>query len=115
MIRVNFHLTNFQIKKLKHLSKQTELKVAELIRRAIDEFLKDELSIFQHRVEYGKDSNPVYSGKAELGKAITEPKWQITKLIYDSRGRVHPQYPNGNKGPKFKWSERSKYSYRRMK
>jgi len=40
MIRVNYHLTESQIKKLKELSKQTGLKVAELIRRAIDEFLK---------------------------------------------------------------------------
>jgi len=40
MIRVNFHLTNSQIKKLKKLSKQTGLKVAELIRRAIDDFLR---------------------------------------------------------------------------
>ena len=36
MKRVNYHLTEFQIKKLKELSKQTGLSTAELIRRAID-------------------------------------------------------------------------------
>lgn len=40
MIRVNFHLTKIQIKKLRELSKKTGLSVAELIRRAIDKFLK---------------------------------------------------------------------------
>jgi len=40
MIRVNYHLTEPQIKKLKELSKKTDLSVAELIRRAIDEFLQ---------------------------------------------------------------------------
>lgn len=36
MKRVNFHLTEVQIKKLKTLSKKTGLSVAEIIRRAID-------------------------------------------------------------------------------
>ena len=40
MIRVNFHLTASQIKALKGISKKTGLKVAELIRRAIDDFLR---------------------------------------------------------------------------
>lgn len=40
MIRVNFHLTKFQIKTLKKISKKTDLKVAELIRHAIDDFLR---------------------------------------------------------------------------
>jgi len=41
MKRVNYHLTELHIKKLKELSKQTGLTVAELIRRAIDEYLKE--------------------------------------------------------------------------
>jgi len=41
MIRVNFHLTESQIKKLRILSKKGGLSVAELIRRAIDKFLKN--------------------------------------------------------------------------
>jgi len=40
MKRVNYHLTETQIKQLKAISKKTGLTVAELIRRAIDEFLK---------------------------------------------------------------------------
>jgi predicted DNA-binding protein len=38
MKRVNYHLTETQIEKLKALSKKTGLTVAELIRRAIDAF-----------------------------------------------------------------------------
>lgn len=40
MKRVNYHLTILQIKQLKKLSNKTGLSVAELIRRAIDDFLK---------------------------------------------------------------------------
>jgi hypothetical protein len=40
MKRKNIHLSDKQIEGLKEFSKQTNLKVAELIRRAIDEFLK---------------------------------------------------------------------------
>jgi hypothetical protein len=41
MQRVNFHLTQKQIEALRKHSKDTGLKVAELIRRAIDSFLKE--------------------------------------------------------------------------
>lgn len=40
MKRVNYHLTNQQIEKLKDLANATGLTVAELIRRAIDKFIK---------------------------------------------------------------------------
>jgi predicted DNA-binding protein len=40
MKRVNYHLTEQQIAKLKKLSEKTGLKVADLIRRAIDEYLE---------------------------------------------------------------------------
>lgn len=40
MKRVNCHLTDSQIKKLKQLSDNTGMSVAELIRRAIDEYLR---------------------------------------------------------------------------
>jgi hypothetical protein len=40
MKRVNFHLTDKQITELKLLSKRDGLKVAELIRRAVDNFLR---------------------------------------------------------------------------
>jgi len=40
MIRRNVHLTPQQLKKLAELSKQTGLPMAELIRRAIDEYLR---------------------------------------------------------------------------
>ena len=39
MKRINTHLTNKQIDRLKSLANKTGLKVAELIRRAIDEYL----------------------------------------------------------------------------
>ena len=38
MKRVNYHLTENQIEKLKTLSRVTGLSVAELIRRAVDQF-----------------------------------------------------------------------------
>jgi len=41
MIRVNIHLTEQEIEKLKQESKITGLTVAELVRRAIDKALKD--------------------------------------------------------------------------
>ena len=41
MIRVNIHLTNQQLDRLRQESKRTGLTVAELVRRAIDQALKD--------------------------------------------------------------------------
>ena len=38
MKRTNLHLTDFQIKSLRRLSKKTGLTVAELVRRAVDQF-----------------------------------------------------------------------------
>jgi hypothetical protein len=40
MIRVNYHLTTKQLELSRKLSKDTGLTVAELIRRAVDEYLK---------------------------------------------------------------------------
>jgi len=40
MKRVNYHLTDEQIKRLKEIAKKTGLSVAELIRRAIDKCVK---------------------------------------------------------------------------
>jgi len=40
MKRINIHLTDKQIEFLKDLANKTGLKVAEHIRRAIDEYLK---------------------------------------------------------------------------
>lgn len=40
MKRVNFHLTDKQIEALRKYAKETGLKVAELIRRAVDKFLE---------------------------------------------------------------------------
>jgi len=39
MKRVNYHLTEDQIKRLQGLAQKTGLSVAEIIRRAVDEFL----------------------------------------------------------------------------
>jgi hypothetical protein len=40
MQRVNYHLTEQQLQALRTLAQKTGLTVAELIRRAVDEFLK---------------------------------------------------------------------------
>ena len=40
MKRVNYHLTEKQIKKLKAHGEKTGLTVAEIIRRAVDEYLE---------------------------------------------------------------------------
>ena len=40
MKRINIHLTKQQIERLKNLAIETGLKIAELIRRAIDEYLE---------------------------------------------------------------------------
>jgi len=45
MKRVNFHLTESQLSKLKKLAKKTGLSVAELVRRAIDKFLEGVRSV----------------------------------------------------------------------
>jgi Arc/MetJ-type ribon-helix-helix transcriptional regulator len=42
MIRVNYHLTEMQVAKLRAMSGKTGLSVAELIRRAIDALLGKE-------------------------------------------------------------------------
>ncbi len=39
MKRVNYHLTEEQIKRLQSLGEKTGLSVAEIIRRAVDEYL----------------------------------------------------------------------------
>jgi predicted DNA-binding protein len=39
MKRVNYHLTEEQIKRLQNLANKTGLTVAEIIRRAVDEYL----------------------------------------------------------------------------
>lgn len=44
MKRTNLHLTDLQIKSLRKLSKKTGLTVAELVRRAVDQFLLQEES-----------------------------------------------------------------------
>ena len=41
MKRVNIHLTEQQILQLKEISNNTGLKIAELIRRAIDKYLTE--------------------------------------------------------------------------
>ena len=43
MKRVNYHLTDQQIRALRKYAKKTGLKVAELIRRAVDSFLSDKI------------------------------------------------------------------------
>lgn len=40
MKRVNYHLADLQVKKLKELSDNTGMSVAEIVRRAIDDYLK---------------------------------------------------------------------------
>lgn len=40
MKRINIHLTDLQIKELKKLSDNTGISVSELVRRAIDEYLR---------------------------------------------------------------------------
>jgi predicted DNA-binding protein len=42
MKRTNVHLSDAQINRLKRLSDRTGLKVAELIRRAVDQYLRSE-------------------------------------------------------------------------
>jgi len=43
MRRVNYHLTEKEIKQLKSLSKKAGLSIAEIIRRAVDEYLEKEI------------------------------------------------------------------------
>jgi predicted DNA-binding ribbon-helix-helix protein len=43
MIRTNFHLTEAQLSQLRELAEKTGLSVAELIRRAVDEFIKKQV------------------------------------------------------------------------
>jgi len=40
MKRINFYLTDKQVAKLKLLSKESGMSVSELVRKAIDSFLK---------------------------------------------------------------------------
>lgn len=40
MVRVNYHLTKQQVAKIKEISADTGLSVAELIRRSVDEYIR---------------------------------------------------------------------------
>jgi len=42
MQRVNYHLTAKQLESLRSLKKDTGLSVAELIRRAVDKYIKEQ-------------------------------------------------------------------------
>lgn len=45
MKRITLHMTVKQIESLKKLSKSTGLKLAEIVRRAVDEFIKSFKSV----------------------------------------------------------------------
>jgi len=113
----SFHIFIDLLEKSKQLAEKERRSISSVINQALDKFFELRIAEteYQHRVEW-EDGNPKYSGKAKLGIAITESKWQIEKLTYDSRGQARlSQYPNGDKRPRFKWSERDNYSYRRMR
>lgn len=47
MKRINYHLTENQIKELKKIREKTGLSLAELVRRAIDKYLEEVYFISQ--------------------------------------------------------------------
>ena len=54
MKRVNYHLTTSQIEKLREISKDTGLSVAELIRRAVDEYLGKKKKKWYNKTQISK-------------------------------------------------------------
>lgn len=58
--RVGFYLTDLQIKNLKKVSKKTGLTVSEIIRRAVDEHLKqyDLEGVDARIIEFKKGKKP---------------------------------------------------------
>jgi hypothetical protein len=52
-----------------------------------------------------------YLGKVPAGSTETDPVWRIKKLIYDGTLLTDIQFPSGSTEFKFKWSDRTTYTY----
>ena len=63
------------------------------------------------RIEYDGSNNPIYVGEAESGSGESELKWRIKKLTYSGSNVTQIDWCEGSEGFKYKWSERTSYSY----
>ena len=63
------------------------------------------------RIEYDGSNNPIYVGEAESGSGESELKWRIKKLTYTGSNVTQIDWCEGSEGFKYKWSERTSYSY----
>lgn len=82
MIRTNFNYTEFQLNRLKLLSKYTGLTIAELARRAIDEYIDKEFAQLKenYRVEMG------LLGSSQLREKLSDA--EIEELVALSEERL---------------------------
>jgi hypothetical protein len=66
---------------------------------------------FTTRIEYNASNNPIYVGEAETGSGESDEKWRIKKLTYSGSNVTQIDWCEGSEGFKYKWSERTSYSY----
>jgi len=69
------------------------------------------------QIEYDGSNNPIYIGRAKVGAATGEVKWQIQSLSYDGSNNLTsitwPQNASGNPSAEyeFEYDERATYTY----
>lgn len=69
------------------------------------------------RAQNDASGNPIYIGRAKVGTAAGESKWQIQFLAWDANNSVTsvtwPQNAEGNPSAEyeFEWDERATYTY----
>lgn len=68
------------------------------------------------QIEYDGNNNPIYIGRAKVGTATSEVKWQISLLTYTGTNLVSitwPQNSDGNPSSEyeFEYDERASYTY----
>lgn len=63
------------------------------------------------------NGNPIYLGRAKVGTATSETKWQIRFITYDAnQSPVSVEWPQNDEGNpsneyEFAWSARATYTY----
>src|SRR5690606_10481084 len=63
------------------------------------------------------NGNPIYLGRAIVGTATDEPKWQIRFITYDgNQGVTDVEWPQNSEGNpstdyEFVWDDRATYTY----
>lgn len=69
------------------------------------------------QAENDGNGNPIYLGRAKVGKATDEPYWQIRAIAYDAnQGVTDITWPQNDEGKasaeyEFTWDDRATYTF----